>query len=103
MAKINLTRDEKHVEEMFKEAMAEPTRYGKYLKSIFTEEQILQIWKAMNIIKNASTYNAFDYDKAQGCICDGNNWGWDLACDFEESLTEPYWEDENNEDTIILA
>lgn len=97
MAKFNLRRDEKHVEEMFKDAMAKPTQYGKYLKSIFTEEQILQIWKAMNIIKNASNYyDAFNYNEAQGCICDGNDWGWDLACDFENSLTEPYWKDEED-------
>jgi hypothetical protein len=104
MAKFNLRRDEKHVEKMFKDAMAEPTRYGKYLKSKLTDDQILELWKAMNIIKNASIEKLLTFDEAHGCITeDGDGWAWDLSGDFEDSLTEPYWEDEDNEDTIILA
>lgn len=97
MAKFNLRRDEKHVEKMFKDAMAEPTRYGKYLKSKLTDDQILELWKAMNIIKNASIEKLLTFDEAHGCITeDGDDWAWDLAGDFEDSLTEPYWEDEED-------
>lgn len=95
MAKINLKSGEKNITKMFNDAMVEPTRYGKYLKSKLTEDQILELWKAMNVIKNAATKKLLTFDEAHGCITeDGNVWGWDLAGDFEDSLTEPYWEDE---------
>jgi hypothetical protein len=97
MAKFNLRRDEKHVEKMFKDAMAEPTRYGKYLKSKLTDDQILELWKAMNIIKNASIEKLLTFDEAHGCITEeGDSWAWDLSGDFEDSLMEPYWEDEED-------
>lgn len=93
--KANITFGEKKVESMFNDAIKEPTRYMKFLRGTLSDNEILILWKALNVVKNASNNGLFDFKEASGCITDGSSNVWDLACDFEESLTEHYLEDED--------
>ena len=84
--KANITFGEKKVESMFNDAIKEPTRYMKYLRRTLSDNEILTLWKALNVVKNASDIGLFNFNEASGCIADGSSNARDLVCDFEESF-----------------
>lgn len=82
MTKVNLTKGKENRNEVSN------TKYYKYLKTKFSDEQINEIRTALLVIKNASKLEAFSFEDGNGCLTESaNDWAKDLYYDVEESLT----------------